>query len=282
MANRENLLKKLIIIKDNPGMNIKLDESEMADVILLVINAVKDIEDAIKNGRLDGKTPEAGKDYMTSKQAKEMLLGEVNKLVSSKETEFGKLSTSLSKEVQSAIARLQKRVDSVKDGVVTEKEIQRAAEIALSLVELPDFDALIEERITANPMVIRDSLETIVKEEDKLEQTAIKNLKEDLMQLQEQIARIGENVRGGVGTSKNTIDFMIDKRIAEGTISGLNIETPSGTANGSNTDFTVSNTPKYVVVNTLTYFEGGGYSYSGGTITFDIPPVTGSTIRSIY
>lgn len=72
------------------------------------------------------------------------------------------------------------------------------------------------------------------------------------------------------------------KRIDFGSTAGVAVETPTGTANGSNTDFTVSNEPKYVVVNALTYFDGAGYTYSGGTITFDIPPVTGSSIRSIY
>lgn len=63
---------------------------------------------------------------------------------------------------------------------------------------------------------------------------------------------------------------------------GTNVETPTGTINGSNTAFTVSNEPKWVLVNGVTYFSGVGYSYAGGTITLDFAPVTGSWIRSIY
>lgn len=58
------------------------------------------------------------------------------------------------------------------------------------------------------------------------------------------------------------------------------VETPSGTINGSNTSFTVSNEPKWIIADGVTYFEGAGYSYSAGTLTIDTPPV--SFIRSIY
>ena len=62
----------------------------------------------------------------------------------------------------------------------------------------------------------------------------------------------------------------------------LNVETPVGTVDGSNVTFTVSNEPKYVIVDGLTRFVGFGYTYAGGTITVDAlaPPV--EHIRSIY
>lgn len=61
---------------------------------------------------------------------------------------------------------------------------------------------------------------------------------------------------------------------------GINQETPSGTVDGSNNTFTVSNEPQFVIADGATYFDGAGYSYSGGTITMDSPPF--SSIRSIY
>lgn len=63
---------------------------------------------------------------------------------------------------------------------------------------------------------------------------------------------------------------------------GVTVENPTGTIDDSNVTFTVSNTPKYVVVNGAQYFDGAGYSYTGGTITLDNAVGTGGFIRSVY
>jgi len=62
----------------------------------------------------------------------------------------------------------------------------------------------------------------------------------------------------------------------------INVETPTGTVNGVNTTFTVSNAPTFVIIDGMVRFSGFGYTYSLGTITVDplIPPT--SFIRSIY
>ena len=60
--------------------------------------------------------------------------------------------------------------------------------------------------------------------------------------------------------------------------SGWQVTTPLGTVDGSNTTFTVERSPIYVVADGIAYFEGAGYTYSGGTITMTSPPV--SFIRS--
>ena len=65
-------------------------------------------------------------------------------------------------------------------------------------------------------------------------------------------------------------------------------ETPSGTINGSNTVFTLANTP--AVANSLQIFLNGAYQTAGGedytlsdnTITFVNAPLTGSVLRSFY
>jgi len=61
---------------------------------------------------------------------------------------------------------------------------------------------------------------------------------------------------------------------------GSSTETPSGAVDGSNTSFTVSNEPAWIIVDGITYFAGAGYTYGAGTLTIDTPPV--SFIRSIY
>lgn len=66
------------------------------------------------------------------------------------------------------------------------------------------------------------------------------------------------------------------------TTSSAFVETPSGTINGTNTVFTVSNTPVYVVIDGLTYVEGFGYTYLAGTITTSVLVAPTSYIRSVY
>lgn len=65
-------------------------------------------------------------------------------------------------------------------------------------------------------------------------------------------------------------------------------ETPSGTINGSNADFTIANTPTSgtlrVHMNGVRVLSGSGngYTLSGTTITFTTAPVSGDNIRVDY
>jgi len=60
------------------------------------------------------------------------------------------------------------------------------------------------------------------------------------------------------------------------------VETPTGTVNGSNTNFTVVNTPQYIIVDEVILFSGFGYTYGGGTISVDPLVTPQNFIRSIY
>ena len=51
--------------------------------------------------------------------------------------------------------------------------------------------------------------------------------------------------------------------------SGVNIEIPSGTVDGSNLTFTVTKEPKVVVIDGMARRSTKGYTYSLGTITVD-------------
>lgn len=99
----------------------------------------------------------------------------------------------------------------------------------------------------------------------------------------------GATIYGYVGTLYQiTVDATIaplpNSVVTSFFDTNMNVETPSGTIDGSNTIFTVSNTPKWVVVNGRKYYSGDGYTYSAPTITLDalITPPVGSTLRSIY
>ena len=64
----------------------------------------------------------------------------------------------------------------------------------------------------------------------------------------------------------------------------LTVETPTGTVDDSNTSFTVSNEPLYIVINGAQYVAGTGTftSYAAGTITLSSAVGTGGFIRSFY
>ena len=64
--------------------------------------------------------------------------------------------------------------------------------------------------------------------------------------------------------------------------SSVSIETPTGTVNGVNTSFDVTNTPRFIIVDGFVRFSGLGYTYSAPTISVDplAPPV--DYIRSVF
>ena len=53
---------------------------------------------------------------------------------------------------------------------------------------------------------------------------------------------------------------------------GYTISVPTGDVDGSNTTFSVTNEPVFVVADGTTYVDGGGYSYAALSIEMDNPP----------
>lgn len=68
------------------------------------------------------------------------------------------------------------------------------------------------------------------------------------------------------------------------TSSTLASETPVGAVDDSNTSFTVSNTPLFIIVNGAVYISGTGIftSYVNGTITLSTPVGNGGFITSVH
>lgn len=91
------------------------------------------------------------------------------------------------------------------------------------------------------------------------------------------------NFKAGVGVSlaysKVQGQDTITINASGGGSSGVTVETPTGAVNASNTIFTVSAEPKYVVADGTTYFAGAGYSYAALSVTMDVPP--SASIRAI-
>ena len=92
----------------------------------------------------------------------------------------------------------------------------------------------------------------------------------------------------GAGVSGAAIGDDVTETISGSAVNFADNETPSGTINGSNTAFTLANTPnptaslKVSLNGFLQSASGVDYSLSGTTITFNTAPRTGSILRVSY
>lgn len=93
------------------------------------------------------------------------------------------------------------------------------------------------------------------------------------------------NVEGD-GVSTSVVNGLLTLTIAGGTGIMVDDETPTGTINGTNATFTLAHTPTAGSVKL--YLNGArlrvteDYTISGATITFIIPPLTGSILLADY
>jgi hypothetical protein len=224
MSNLDAVKKVMMYQKDKSGFVKEPTVKEMADLVVLVLSQVKVIEQAIKEGRLDGKTPIKDVDYVSKDSAIKMLTKAVNDALSNEEDKFisrveGKFDSKVYQSekkrddvVSGAIDRINTKLSEVKDGVVTEAEIRRAANLALSMIELPDFSELIKENIDGES--VRNALSRLT--EDKRYKVEIS----DVNGLAQAIAQVSQ-IRGQGGTiGKQQVYNFIRQAIADGTISG--------------------------------------------------------------
>ena len=206
-----NTLRKLNLYRQSPDIVQPLTNAELADLVVIVLGQVAVIETAIREGRLDGITPQAGKDYLGKPEALTMLTNAVNDAVRDFDGKMSQRGSQLEIQVLKALENIR----SGDDGIVSEAEIQRAAEMAFGLLELPDFAAMIKEATTTDVTAIRDGLEILVGDNRlQLEITDVKGLEDSLQKL----AQVKASTGGG-GIGKNQVYNFIREAIADGTIS---------------------------------------------------------------
>lgn len=76
-------------------------------------------------------------------------------------------------------------------------------------------------------------------------------------------------------------DPVTHRLLVDSAITALQLETPTGSVDGSNVTFTVSNTPKLIATERGLGIQGNDFSYDGaGTVTMNLAPV--QWIRSFY
>lgn len=91
---------------------------------------------------------------------------------------------------------------------------------------------------------------------------------------------IGNSLTGGVSISTLTAGSNITITNGHGSITiaasgsggGVSVSTPTGSVNASNTQFTPTGRPTWVVADGTTYFENNGYSWDGTHINMSIAP----------
>ena len=175
-----------------------------------------------------------------------------------------------------------------------QKEIKRLEKKIPNKIDLTDIYADIEKinagltsiptEITANPESIRNALE-LLQGDERLDKSAIRGLDETIKTTAKKYHNdgIGLVIRQLVAGSGITIDNTNQEYpviTSTGGGGGMSVETPSGTVNGSNTSFTATSTPKFIITDTGTYVQNFGFTLSGLNITMDLAP--NAFIRSFY
>jgi hypothetical protein len=230
--NEKDLLKKIAIAKAKPQEFEDLKPSELADLVLIVLEYAKNIQRAIEQGKIKGDkgdkgedayNPQPDKDYLSLQTAKR----EIEAILSSE-------TSKIRSDVQKALSKLKNGKDG-KDAVITEEHIKEAANLASKLIELPDFRAL----ITQEPEAIRNSLE-LLQGDERLSVEAISGLDQIIEDLNK---RISQSNNGGGGFPKK-LKLLVDILNADTATSGQVLK-----ANGDGT-YTFANE------------SGGGGSYT--------------------
>lgn len=210
----QKLIRRLRVAIKNPDLGISFSNEEVATLTAVLLTKIDETLKAVEEGKIkgepgdDGYNPQPGVDYLSKKQQKEL----ITSLFTDAIEEMRGKTSALSKAVGEQVDAKLKSIRDGKDAFITDEQIEEAAERAYQMIQLPDFESL----ITAEPSAIRNALE-LLQADERLKQSAVQDLPEDLEKIQGQIADVQKSV-AGVGTSRNVIDGVINQRIADGTI----------------------------------------------------------------
>ena len=219
----KEILRKAALLKRNPDLANVIPNSEIIALVTDVLGAFTNLQKAVSDGRLkgekgeDGKTPVAGKDYPSFEQ--------VDKTLADSLKEYSREYAKFQSDVQQAIDRASKLKDG-KNAEITPEIIDEVAQIASSLVDLPDFDNLVTTEINRNGEAVRNALELLIGDERyKVELADVQGLEKILQEL----AQIRSVTGGTIG--KQQVYGFIQQAISDGIL----IAKERAWANGSST-----------------------------------------------
>jgi hypothetical protein len=272
----KEILRKAALLKRNPQLANVIPNSEIIALVTDVLGAFTTLQKAIETNKLkgdkgdDGATPVSGKDYPSFEQ--------IDGVLSDALADYGTKYQNLQNELQKAILRASELTNG-KDAEITDELIEEVAQMAYSLIELPDFDTLVSTEITRNSEAIRDALELLQgKDRYQVEIADVQGLAKALNELRDIIYRSTRS--GGVG--KSQVYGWIAQAVVDGTIpnnggGSINVIIPTGTVDSSNVTFTSPTLAKWIDTDTGRYFPSRGYTASGSgpyTYTLDLAPNT--------
>lgn len=205
----KDLLKRLALLKTKPELANILPQEQLISMMADFVKAFQSLQKAVETNKLkgdkgdDGRTPVAGKDYPTYQEIDNVLTTSLQSYA----TEYAKFQ----EKVNQVITRAES-LENGKDAEITEELKQEIAEIAFSLIELPDFDTLVSTEITRNSEAIRDALELLTG--DARYRVEIADVK-GLQAMLDQLALI-RSQGGTIG--KGQVYNFIRQAVADGTI----------------------------------------------------------------
>ncbi len=193
------------------------------------------------------------------------------------EDKMGKTHEMMLSEVQSIkskMTNLVSEIQKVRSEIPEMPEETDLTDIYNRLVEIEGKIPTIPAELTAYQ--VRDKLESIDNESEKLKIEAIKDLRAELDELKKGLKSFGGRPIFGGGFNYSAMDLHI-----------VDDETPAGTVNDVNTDFTLAHVPNpasslKVYVNGQRMRITTDYTFSGGTISFVTAPPTGSILLVDY
>lgn len=155
-----------------------------------------------------------------------------------------------------------------KDGVTPTIDEKAIAKKVFGMIKPVEVD---------HQAIVDKVFEDITTGKKKLSTKHIGDFTEGLEQTIKPIKRLAEGFRGGgdtvdAGTGISIVNIGGKKIISSTGGTGFTIETPTGTVDGANVTFTVTSTPKYIISDGTTYFDGQGYTIVGLTLTLTVPP----------
>ena len=199
MTTPQQIIERLYQIKENPGIYKSLSAEEQADILLFILTPKPLFKKTATVKVEKGERGERGIDgtnSLTEAQQTAILADLVGKI----------------------------KVKNGKDAVVTPAMLEGIVAEVISRIELPDLEQVVTTTITADPTAIRNSLE-LLNDEERLKQSAIDNLPEDLQKIRDAIVALP---RAGGGIGKNQVYNFIREAVVDGTI-------PAGGGGGGHT-----------------------------------------------
>lgn len=266
--NMELIINTIQTLKDTfKGGAVMPDE--LAKVVKLLLDSFKEIKIQLEQ-KISSTDMKLRLDLTSA-------LDEIKKLETRLQNSLGEVTNKSQQfslaEVSKIARKLEKDIATLKGEIPKMPDLSdiknRVADIEAEVkgIEIPKIED-IEKDLPKLSFPVRDSLELIVEESEKLKIEAIGYLRKELDEIKKKIDTMPRGSYGG-GFNYGALNIHL-----------IDDETPVGTIDGSNKDFTVTNIPSPTT--SLKVFVNGqrmklteDYTFSGNTISFvTAPPAT--------